>query len=352
MLKRGAAILIAAIVVGITLIVTLDEFANEYKVGTIVGDIDLSGKTKSEVNYDILLGVNDYITDYYIVVEFNNEAFTLSSDIVVPNIASTVSNVTNGKRTSVEYDISTTLLKSELETVINPMFIELINLDEVEAVIARSLLDNEPFSTINIHDLILDYTSLWEPINSYEYIDLNNTGILDNLDDVSFIVAPNSRFSLLNNSHELFLTNDELSILATGIQVITIETDFVSFIKTNHKNPSYDLENERDIYDTYINIAQGKDFSFYNPNNFEYVIEITKSQNKLVFNITGIPFENEYTHKVVELLIPYQVLTGSIPTQGRDGMSYEVIRYIKRDEISLLDQSLYTNFYAPINEIN
>jgi hypothetical protein len=351
LIKRGIAILIAAVLFGATVIISIEEFINEYETGTIVGDIDLSGKKKNSVNSDIILGATDHISDFYISVEFNNKSYTLSSEIVSFNLTTTVQNVSNGERSLIYYDIDRTLLDSELEENIDSKFIELIDVDAIEAIIARSLLDNDPFASIDLHDHIEDLTVLWEPLNSYTFIDLSGENVLKNIESGTMIIEANSKFSFLNNTHDMFLNNEELSILATGIQAVTIDTNFESFTKSSHKNQSFDENNDYDIYDTYINIAQKKDFSFYNPFNFTYQIEFIKTGETIVFTLSGIEYDQVYTHKVKTEIVEFITVSGDIPTTGRDGILYEITRYIERDDILLLDQYLYTNFYPAVNEV-
>ncbi len=351
-LKRGVAILFAAVLFGAAVIISIEEFINEYETGTIVGDIDLSGKKKNDVNNSIIIGVNEYVADFYVNVEFNNKIYNLSSEIVQFDLSDTVSRISNGSRSQITYNIDRTLLEDELESYIDMKFINIMNIDEIEATIERSLLDQDPFTKLDLHNYIDDITVLYSTINSYIYYDLSGENLFRDIDEGVFLVDPNDRFSFLNNTHELFLTSKEFSYIATGIQAVTIDTNFTSFIKSNHRSAEGSTGYELDIYDTYINIAQQKDFSFFNPYNFGYELRYEKVDNYIRFTLVGIPFDEEYTHKVTTEILEYQILEGNIPTIGKDGVSYEVTRYIERNGISLLDEKLYTNFYAPINEIN
>ncbi len=351
-LKRATAIILASVMIGIMIISSFNRFLNQYSNNTIVGNINLSGELKSTARIEVLDNVTTYLDDFRIIFEFNNRVYEVPSDIVTHDLNDTLSMISNGKQSYISYVINSDLLFSDIGKQIPTEFLDVLSVDEILQEVNKSLFNNEPILYIHLTDYIEELDKLTKSINTYVYTVLINTDLIKNIEDTEFIIEPNSRFSFLTASNQLFLTNDELSILATGVTAVVIDTNFVSFIKNNHTNTTNDTQNNYDYYDTYINRQQGKDMGFYNPFDFPYKVTVTKTEQSVVFTLVGIEFDDEYIHKVTETPVEYlTIVAAGETTVGVDGVLYEVKRYIVRDGIEILDQILYTNFYGPINEV-
>ena len=117
------------------------------------------------------------------------------------------------------------------------------------------------------------------------------------------VIEENAIFSLLDNTRDMFLTSTERNILASSILAVVVDTNFESYIKTNHITLRTYNDPEFNYYDSYINLTQGKDLSFYNPNDLQYIISYERIDNELKVTLIGIPFDNNYVHKINKTIL-------------------------------------------------
>lgn len=350
-LKRSVAIIITSTMIGIMVIASINVFLNEYSDDTFVGNISLSGEEKSNARMVVLEGVASYVNDYRLVIEFNNKVYELSPDVIAYNLNETIDMISNGKSSPIVFTVNSQLLESELNSYIPSKFIDVLSIPDLERVIKVSLFENSPETYIRLSDFIEDMFVLSEPINTYTFNALDDLGQIENIQDFEIMIEPSSRFHFLQSIQDQFLNTEELSLLATGVTAVALETNFTSFMKSNHTILPTDEDNDYAHYDTYVNVAQGKDLSFFNPYDFPYKIMITKSATSVTFTLVGIPYDKEYIHKVVETEIEYLTGEGDVPAVGKNGVSYEVKRYIIRSGAEVLDETLYMNYYGPVKAV-
>jgi hypothetical protein len=155
-------------------------------------------------------------------------------------------------------------------------------------------------------DLLEDVTHLYQ-IKSYrldDYLDAASAdtvlaeSVIDGLaaDDVDAIVlaagvidiAAAERFSLLAVAATADLDNDQLSILASGMQAVVGGTRFQSFLfRTFPVMPAW-AEIGKNVRVLRIS---GLDFSFYNPMDFGYRFRVTEAgETSLRIQLVGHPF--------------------------------------------------------------
>ncbi|QVK19181.1 hypothetical protein KHQ81_05635 [Mycoplasmatota bacterium] len=128
----------------------------------------------------------------------------------------------------------------------------------------------------------------------------------------------------VNEIYDLYFSEDELNIIATGIYQTILDTNFKNISKhISDKLPAfvsqagleanvhigYDFTTEDRVDDlnqpytmiTEITFSNLKDLTFNNPNNYSYYIEVNNdvnehNQNVLTFQLYGTPFINTYSH--------------------------------------------------------
>lgn len=128
------------------------------------------------------------------------------------------------------------------------------------------------------------------------------TAILDKVS--SLTIHPLSRFSILDELGNSGLTNEQMSIIASGIQAITQNTSMNGYVfDQNLSMPSW-AEPGKNVR---ILKVSNFDFSFYNPLDYELVVNISQfDTTTLQFALTGFPFITEFeTASVEQLVIPF-----------------------------------------------
>ena len=112
-----------------------------------------------------------------------------------------------------------------------------------------------------IADTVIDQIQISSILNA----DLEK--IISEVDSIT--IATNSRFSLLNQMGELPLTNEQLSIIGSGIQAVSMNTNFNGFnFEQNYTFPDW-AETGQNVRILKVNQF---DFTFFNGFDFEYQI--------------------------------------------------------------------------------
>jgi hypothetical protein len=128
------------------------------------------------------------------------------------------------------------------------------------------------------------------------------------IEKISSIEIPKQRrFSLLEQIDDLGLTNEQMSIIASGLQGVIVNTHFNGFIfEQNIETPSWASPGQ----DVRILRVNRFDFTFFNSLDYGFSLEIEEvNNNTLSFSLLGIPYITTYTSEfVVQATIPYQTI--------------------------------------------
>ncbi len=157
-----------------------------------------------------------------------------------------------------------------------------------------------------ISDLLSDISHLYQ-IKTYRldrYLSANSaqtviaSTVVDGLDPDDaeaivdaggvYVIQPGSRFSLLEATSDSNLDNIQLSIIASGMQTVTAETRFHSFLyRSWAEMPSWaEIGNNVRV----MRVA-GLDFSFFNPMDVTYHLAISsESATSIRLELIGHPF--------------------------------------------------------------
>lgn len=120
----------------------------------------------------------------------------------------------------------------------------------------------------------------------------------------SLTIHPLSRFSILEELGDSGLTNEQMSIVASGIQEITQNTNMNGYVFDQNLSMPVWAEPGKNVR---ILKVSNFDFSFYNPLDYELVVNISQvDATTLQFALTGNPFITQYTTVSEEqLVIPF-----------------------------------------------
>lgn len=116
-----------------------------------------------------------------------------------------------------------------------------------------------------------------------------------------------SRFSILETLETLDLTNEQLSIIASGIQGVVLNTNFDGFVfEQNYTMPAWAVSGQN----VRILKVNNFDFTFYNNFDVDYHLSISKvNANTLNFELIGYPYITDYqTVPVFQVTIPFQTI--------------------------------------------
>ena len=342
--------------IGAFVVISLNLFVNEYKQNTIVSDIYIGSTSKANVNNYLSQTVNSNIDQFVISYTFNNNTYQSSANFVEYDSLKTIENIINGDKSDIYVISDISILKEQFKRKLPKIIFDNIDYEALNELIVTNIINMYPGVDIYIMDYLFDFDQLTEVINSFTYYTTSTTDILNIFDEKSIIIEPNSRFSLLNTFNNLIITNEQINIIATGINAVVLNTNFTSFDKANHRVSYINIDSTIGKYDTYVNSAQNRDFSFYNPYDYPYEIVISNVGDNLIFKLIGIPFETEYIHKLKTTEIEHvklnqdEIPVGATIIYGSDGIIIEVSRYIVNDGIEIKDEVLYVNYFGPVDE--
>ena len=312
--KRNAYFTITLIVLllsvtfaGVTLAVfSLGNTVDQTSIGFIyLGSYD-------EDRYESILNreINAWKINAEYKIQYQDYTYLIPLNLINFNYDDTISRLTKNENNLAYFDISTANL--------------LILKDEIEEQFTASIYAQFDFDQFYL-DFDQDIQSLKDR-KVYELSDYLDSSVestilaqknLLNVDaaDVDYIIGEvaeltiyaNERFSLLTQLGSLDLTNEQLSIIASGIQGVIINTNFNGFIfNQNYTEPIWATSGQN----VRVLRVNNFDFTFFNDFDFDYSITISKvNSTTLSFTLTGYPYISDYqTASVFQVSIPFPTI--------------------------------------------
>lgn len=263
---------------------------------TYIGSIAISNYEESQYENIIsgaLLDWEDY-ADYKI--SYQNIELDIDFDYFEADVATTISQIQINTINSLVFNISEankTLFTQELS---NSFSVNIISQIDTNALISDIMENLETMSMINSYDL-KDYFSEESQstiLNTYTIINLDSIDVDYISNNVtSFELKEKSRFNLLEETIGLSFTNNQLSIIASGIQALSMNSNLSSYIfEQNNQLPTWGLEGLN------VRILQANHYDFSLFNNFNYSMHINlikNDNNSITFELIGYPFTSEYS---------------------------------------------------------
>jgi len=344
---------------------------------TLVGTIYISNYEESQYPSIISSEINNWKDKSTYKIIYQDCELNIDLDYFVIDTNSTISNISEGQNNQVYFTLSDdnrTLFNNDLiETFSNNIF------DEVDIELLLSSI-NAGMENMNI----LKHYNLEDFFDSDLSSSLLDTIQISNIDssDVDAItdyissidILSNERFSLLDTLNDNDLTNNQLSILASGLIKSTNKTPFSGYIfEQNQILPVWADEG----LNVRILKTNNYDLSFYNNSDFDYNIEISEiDSTTLQFSLIGYPFVSSYSvSKIEEIIISHDTLyidndlldetttniiiidtvtetTYRLLTQtGADGKVLSYKRTETLPDLSEVSRVIFREIYYPISEI-
>lgn len=393
--------LVYLLALGIVLVLSLLVFffgfmnfgSNEYSDNTILGSVYLGGSSKDDAKSKIKKEVDTYNAtesrDYKI--KYQGYEYIIDLEIVEINVNSSVNAIQDGSTTnmivtytsgndskieddikavsfatsikdSVDYDkLNSDILESVgMLAVYKAFFLEnyidedvLLTDENIPLIASSSLIVTEG---INVDTLIAKINRIYDEEGKKQIsIDDNSLfSIIERFDPESeaVVLEEGETYDNIN------LSNEELSYLAKGIALTIRNTNFV--ISEYH----YDIAINLGAYSTenpfpYLgcntlvssNPTILDDFSFYNPNEIDYFLKITKvDDSNIKFEIYGLEFVNSYSTSIETLTVDHLSTDTSYEEDVRDGVDgliYKVVRTVTDIDSETISTDIIVYEYYP-----
>ncbi len=267
---------------------------------TTVGTIYLGDKSAQEYEIAILLGYNEWRSKANYDISYNKYTKKIPLDSLVLDLEATLSDISEGQQNSAKYKLTEQVYLDIKNDVMNYFGQTIFDAMDFERLFSDILNDVEKMS------LQKEY-SLYSYLDSSIFNTLLNVSTIKNIsvNDINEItsaiekinIPAKTRFSLLNAIGNSTLTNEQMSIIAAGMQSVIMPTGFSGIVRQQYLDPPLWGEIGKNVRILQVSKI---DFSFFNPLDTDYVLKITrKGTNSLSFELYGLPFLAEYCVKSV-----------------------------------------------------
>ncbi|MDX9691704.1 MAG: hypothetical protein RBT45_04550 [Acholeplasmataceae bacterium] len=312
--KKNLYLIITAITFGLSVIFAAVIFISLEVEGelnrTSVGFIYLGDKTENQYSSILSQEINKWSNEAIYTVYFQEYTFDLDLSLFDFDNSKTLQLLRTNVNNRAYFDLSETneaLLENQLRQQFSDEIIEEFDMEsfvddvisDMQLLFIKKEYQLESYLSESIAETVIDSTT----ITLINVLDVNR--IVDTVTEI--IIPKNSRFSLLKALESYTLTNNQLSIIASGIQGIVDVTSMSGF--------SYEQNRILPIWSTpgqNVRILQVNkyDFTFFNHLNYELTVTIDQvDEQTLEFRLIGYPFVTTYEVVAVDLMIiPYPTL--------------------------------------------
>jgi len=381
MFKKNLYWIISVILFGLVtifsavMLITLEVSAEADE--TSIGFIFLGNRSEDEKETVILQGIQTWKDQAQYTLRYQGYQVPIDLDIFVFNIEETINGLVVNQNNPAIF----TILESQ----------SLVWIDSLTSVVGATIINE--FDQAMFFDDVMDDVMTLSRIKTYELNDYLSTDLMDTIissstmddiitddvdviiENVSEIIIPKqSRFSLLDALSEISLTNEQLSILASGILSVIQETHLTSL--------QFNIYQYLPIWATQgqnVRIMQvnGYDLTFYNGSNMDYRIRIDQVTNTSIrFEFVGYPYITVYEStsslfevinyqtiiyddETIDQLTPGVIITETdtefiyelIVQAGSNGSIYETIRTMTPHQGDAVSMVIFYEHYLPVDEI-
>jgi hypothetical protein len=343
---------------------------------TSVGFVYLGDKNETQYGSILTQEINQWMNEAMYTIYFQEYAYDLDMTQFTFDSSKTLQLLRTNVNNRAYFSMTTEnelLLESELRYQFSDLIMDSFDMesfiDDVLADMQLLFIKKEYQLEMYLDEVIATSVIDSTVVTQIELLDVNH--ITDTLTEIT--IPKNQRFSLLSALSNHTFTNNQLSIIASGMQGILDITSMSGF--------SYEQNRTLPVWATpgqNVRILQVNkyDFTFFNHLNYPLTVTLEKIDDQTIeFELIGYPFVTDYQVVAVDLMvIPYPtfyynddtimthpdvVITDSetethYSLKIQDGMDGLVIYYYR--EVTKLHEEMtsyriYDEQYLPVPEI-
>ena len=275
---------------------------------TSVGFIYLGNSSETQYQSILEREISSWQDSAEFDVQFQGYSLELELNWFELDIEKTIDDIVKDEDNIAYFTLSSAnrlLLESALQSTFTSEIIDSFDLDlfiedihsDIQKLYSRKTYELSDFLDVVLFENIIDTTTV---------SNINITDVDQIIEKINSIEIPEQkRFSLLEQIDDLGLTNEQMSIIASGLQGVIVNTHFNGFIfEQNIESPSWASPGQ----DVRILRVNQFDFTFFNSLDYGFLLEIEEvNDNTLSFTLLGIPYITTYTSEsLVQATIPYQ----------------------------------------------
>jgi hypothetical protein len=381
LLKRNLYLFITLVVLVASLVfagVIFTVFNEENKVDeTSVGFIYLGNSSETQYQSILEREISSWKNNAEYQIQFQGYVVNLDLNWFSFDVEKTIDEMTNDVDNLAYFTLSNVnklSLNDLLRSTFTPEIIEAFDLDLFIEQINSDLQKLYSRKTYELSEF-LDASLAQQTIDSTTITNLSNVDVNAIIEKINTIEIPEQgRFSLLDQIDALGLTNEQMSIIASGLQGVILNTNFNGFIFEQYTKEPLWVKPGHHVRILRVNQF---DFTFFNEMDYGFTLSIEKvNDTTLSFTLHGIPYITTYTSEsLVAARIPYQtiynpndalditqpgILIEETETEfiyrllvqpGIDGEIIFFYRTITKNASSPITIKLFDEQYLPVDEI-
>lgn len=335
-----------------------------YPINTSVAGINIGGLTELEAKRKLENLLMDWKANAVYEFQYKEKSVQINNDLFAFDVEQTLKNITGNHTNSFAVEVNEEVLQTELEQY-NSFSIEDIEIDLLKSALLESATVLQVDEELIVEDYFASYVSGKDIVNTVEM------SVSDKIEELEAVlpfikeitILPETTFSLLGlleDVNQKTIKDDSLSILATGIYQLVLQTNF----DIRERTTSKELPDYVDVgYEAKASFREKLDLRFTNPNENAYLIALKLEDNQLILQLKGQEFPNDY--KIVtegkeeykpKTIIQFDSLIEGdqvqVKKEGKSGISATVIKevldkkgeQIKRETVSI-------DYYPPIYKV-
>ena len=343
-IKKNLYLIITTIVFGFSVIFSAVVFISLEVEGelnrTSVGFIYLGDKSQSQYGSILSQEVNRWANNANYTLFFQEYTHDIDMSLFTFDLTKTLQLLRKNLNNRAYFTISVeneALLEQGLRDQFTDIIIDEFDIEsfiddimrDMQVLFVKKEYQIETYLDENISRTIIDVTQITQ-------IDPDDTNyISEHIDEI--IIAKNQRFSLLQSLAHLTLTNNQLSIIASGIQGVVDVSSMSGFTyEQNRILPPWSTPGQN------VRILQVNkyDFTFFNHMNYALSISIEKiDEQTLEFKLIGYPYITHYQIVKVDLMvIPFATLI------------YQDSQIVSHPDVEIIDSETETFYRLKIQD--
>ncbi|GGD03481.1 VanW family protein [Pontibacillus salipaludis] len=332
-----------------------------YEEGTKVGGVSVDGLTRPEAENALKTRVQEWLDLHPVEMLTEEQSIVLSEEFLTVDVADTLDSLKEGTVNPLSVRFNRSALEGQKEAFGEEVYDHLL-LDKLTADI-RSQVEvlSDKSLTYSVYDYVSNGTeSLFSVIAEYNQKIPDGSDVFTYTNELDgLVIEPKSNVSLLEQVNDVPLQNQTaLNVMASGLYGAVLQTNFDIIQRHISQHlPAY-AEKGREAS---VNLSEGQDFMFFNPNDSSYKIQFEVSEETLTVQIVGYPISREYevliqNEREIEprTIIQYSAFaTGAeVQRKGESGLAYDVFREIYNQNNEAIDTEFITqDYYAPVHAL-
>lgn len=333
----------------------------KYSEGTMIGSIDISGKTESETISLLEEQYVEWVKNTKFEFQYSEKIVPFDMNLFSFDATQSVYTIKDGQANTVSITIELLPVEEQIQLkfpTINTQELELTKLLTDLTTTASKFEAGSYIFNLNKDYLLVD-ASKKDNVISKSIVRL--TDVPNELGSIltanpELQIVEGATFSLLEFAKQQKIESSaSLSVIATGIYQSVLPTNF----KILERNISNELPNYTGVgFEAKVNVADGADFIIVNPNTTPYTVELKLENKDLIVTLKGekLIYDYKISKKEEQQLKPKTIVQYSpfllpgqtkVQNNGLDGQIVKIFRETYQGEQLIASESLSEDYYAP-----